>query len=87
MTDAEVLAFLDEQRTVICASNGPDGWPHLTPLWYAVRSGRLWAWTYAASQKVRNLERDPKATLQVQAGDSYDQLRGVLLRTQVTLHP
>jgi PPOX class probable F420-dependent enzyme len=86
MTDGEVLAFLDEQRTVTCASNGPDGWPHLAPLWFVLRSGRVWAWTYAASQKVRNLERDPRATLQVEAGESYDQLRGVLLRTEAALH-
>ena len=49
MTDEEVAAFLDEQRTVICATNGHDGWPHLMPLWYVVRDGELWAWTYAAS--------------------------------------
>ena len=59
MSDEEVAAFLAEQRTVICATNGRDGWPHLMPLWYVVRDGELWAWTYAKSQKVRNLERDP----------------------------
>jgi len=86
MTDDEVRAFLAEHRLITCASIGPDGWPHLVPLWYVVRDGALWAWTYAASQKVRNLERDPRASLQVEAGDRYDQLRGVLLRTTVTLH-
>jgi len=79
LTDAEVAAFLDEQRTLICATNGRSGWPHLMPLWYVVRDGDLWAWTYAKSQKVRNLERDPRATLQVEAGDTYDQLRGVMI--------
>ena len=39
------------------------------PLWYVVRDGELWAWTFAKSQKVRNLERDPRATLQVEAGE------------------
>ena len=86
MTDEEMLAFLTEQRTVICATLGGDGWPHLAPLWYVLRGERLWAWTYAKSRKVRNLERDPRASLQVEAGESYDQLRGVLLRTTVTLH-
>ena len=86
MTDDEVRAFLDEQRTVTCAGLGADGWPHLAPLWYVLRDGRIWAWTYASSQKVRNLERDPRATLQVESGGSYDQLRGVTLHTTVTLH-
>lgn len=86
LTDAEVADFLDEQRTVICASNGADGWPHLMPLWYIVRSGELWAWTYAASQKVRNLERDPRATLQVESGLEYQELRGVMLKVDVVIH-
>ncbi|HEY7619557.1 MAG TPA: pyridoxamine 5'-phosphate oxidase family protein [Solirubrobacteraceae bacterium] len=86
MTDDEVDAFLDEQRTVICATNGRDGWPHLMPLWYVVRDGRLWSWTYAKSQKTRNLERDPRATTQVETGTDYDQLRGVMFECEVTLH-
>jgi PPOX class probable F420-dependent enzyme len=79
MTGDELAAFLAEQRTVICATHGPGGWPHLMPLWYVVRGDDIWAWTYAKSQKVRNLERDARATLQVEAGDSYDQLRGVMI--------
>jgi hypothetical protein len=46
----------------------------------------VWAWTYAASQKVRNLERNARATLQVEAGESYDQLRGVMLECEVLVH-
>jgi hypothetical protein len=86
MSEEEALAFLEEQRTVVCASHGRDGWPHLMPLWYVVRAGRLWAWTYAKSQKAVNLERDPRATLQVEAGESYDELRGLMLRTEAVLH-
>jgi hypothetical protein len=46
----------------------------------------LWAWTYAASQKVRNLERDPRCTLQVEAGETYDELRGVMLKARARIH-
>jgi PPOX class probable F420-dependent enzyme len=86
LTDEEAAAFLAEQLTVICATNGRDGWPHLMPLWYVVRDGTLWAWTYAKSQKAKNLERDPRATLQVEAGTSYEELRGVMLRCEAVLH-
>ena len=86
MSDGEVLAFLDEERTVVCATNGREGWPHLMPLWYVVRDGTLWSWTYAKSQKVRNLERDAHATLQVEAGVEYQLLRGVMFETDVTIH-
>ena len=85
MSDEEVLDFLAEERIVVCATNGKDGFPHLMPLWYVVRDGELWAWTFAKSQKVKNLERDARATLQVEAGDSYDQLRGVMFKTDVEL--
>jgi PPOX class probable F420-dependent enzyme len=86
MSDEEVAAFLGEHRTVICATNGPHGWPHLMPLWYTVRDGNLWAWTYAKSQKVRNLERDPRATLQIEAGLEYSELRGVMIEADTVVH-
>jgi hypothetical protein len=93
MSDTEVAAFLAGERTVTCATAGPRGWPHLMPLWYVLRDPpdgqrgpRIWAWTYGASQKVRNLERDPRATLQVEAGEVYAELRGVMLECEVTIH-
>ncbi len=93
MSHDEIVAFLEEERTVTVATNGRDGWPHLMPLWYVLRArgedgggGGMWSWTYAASQKVRNLERDPRCTLQVEAGEEYAELRGVMLKAEVVLH-
>jgi PPOX class probable F420-dependent enzyme len=87
MSPEEVDAFLAEQRVVTCATNGTDGWPHLMPLWFVVRGGELWAWTYAKSQKVRNMERDDRVTLQVEAGEGdYAQLRGVMIKARVVIH-
>ncbi len=82
----EVSAFLAEQRILICATNGRDGWPHLMPLWYVVRDEELWAWTYAKSQKVRNLERDDRASVQVESGHEYRELRGVMITARCRLH-
>src|SRR3989442_940705 len=60
MSEKELERFLDEERVLTCATIGPNGRPHLMPLWY-VRDGRtLYAWTYGKSQKARNLERDPR---------------------------
>ena len=86
MSDAEVAAFLDEQRTLTCATIGPDAWPHLMPLWYVVRDGEIWAWTYAKSQKVRNLERESRCTVQVEAGSEYMELRGVMMKCVCAIH-
>jgi PPOX class probable F420-dependent enzyme len=85
MSDQELVAFLEQERTVVCATVGRDGSPHLMPLWYVVRDGEVWAWTYAASQKVRNLERDARATLLVEAGEDYEGLRGVMLTTEAVI--
>ncbi|MGA8363473.1 MAG: pyridoxamine 5'-phosphate oxidase family protein [Solirubrobacteraceae bacterium] len=93
MSAEEVAAFLAQERTITCATAGPRGWPHLMPLWYVLRDAptgepgpRVWAWTYGRSQKVRNLERDPRATLQVEAGEEYAQLRGVMIECEVIIH-
>jgi hypothetical protein len=86
MSESEVAAFLDEQRIVVCATNGTRGWPHLMPLWYIVRDGEIWAWTYAKSQKVRNLERDARATLQLEDGERYEELRGVMIEARTVMH-
>jgi nitroimidazol reductase NimA-like FMN-containing flavoprotein (pyridoxamine 5'-phosphate oxidase superfamily) len=91
MSDEEVLALLEEQRVVVCATNGRRGWPHLMPLWYVLRptgdggAPQLWAWTFAKSQKAKNLERDPRATLQVETGERYNELRGVMLECDVVV--
>ena len=85
-SEDELADFLEEQRVVVCATNGRDGWPHLMPLWYVVRDDELWSWTYKKSQKVRNLERDDFATLQIEAGEQYHELRGVMIKAEVALH-
>jgi PPOX class probable F420-dependent enzyme len=82
MSAGEVADFLASEHTVTCATNGRDGWPHVMPLWYVPRGDELWGWTYAKSQKVRNLERDPRCTLQVEAGREYGELRGVAIRAE-----
>jgi PPOX class probable F420-dependent enzyme len=86
MDEAALTRFLEEERTVTCATNGPRGLPHLMPLWYVLRDGNVWAWTFSRTQKVRNLERDPRATLQVEAGERYEELRGAMLECDVAIH-
>jgi Pyridoxamine 5'-phosphate oxidase len=86
MSEAELEKFFDEERVVTCATVGPNGRPHLMPLWYVIEKGLITAWTFAKSQKMRNLERLPQATLQIEAGrDRYGELRGVMLECDVEL--
>jgi len=86
LTDAEIRAFLDSHKTLIIVSNGKDGYPHPMPMWFYVDDeGCLYCTTFGKSQKVKNLERDPHATLQIEAGEQYQDLRGAMLECDVTI--
>jgi PPOX class probable F420-dependent enzyme len=82
MTDAEVATFIDQHRVANMATLGPDGTPHLVAMWYAVLDGDIWFETKARSQKAVNLRRDPRITCLMEAGHTYDQLRGVSIEGQ-----
>jgi PPOX class probable F420-dependent enzyme len=79
MSDEEIWEFLDHQRSSTVATYGPQGQIHLVGMWYAVMDGQIWIETKAKAQKVVNLRRDPRMSFLVEAGQTYDQLRGVAL--------
>lgn len=79
MSDEEVETFLDERNTMNIASYNHDGTIHLVAMWYAVLDGAVVFETFAKSQKVANLRRDPRITALVEDGETYDTLRGVEL--------
>jgi PPOX class probable F420-dependent enzyme len=85
MSPDELSAFLDEEKVVTCATVGPNGRPHLMPLWYVRDGDKLCGWTFAKSQKAKNLDRDPRATLQVEAGVEYHELRGAMMECDVAI--
>ena len=85
LTDEEQRELIECERIAVVASNGPRGWPHVMPLWYVPREGEIWVWTYAKSQKVKNLERDPRATLLIETGTEYNELRGVQIEAEAEL--
>ncbi|MGW4399015.1 pyridoxamine 5'-phosphate oxidase family protein [Amycolatopsis nivea] len=79
MTPEEVSAYLASQRTATLVSLGPDGHPHAVAMWYGVIDGVLWFETKAKAQKAVNLRRDPRVTVLIEDGLTYDVLRGVSL--------
>jgi PPOX class probable F420-dependent enzyme len=85
LSDEEQAELLDSERVVVVSSIGPRGWPHSMPMWFVVRDGELWVWTYAKSQKVKNLERDPRATLLIETGFEYTELRGIQIEARAEL--
>jgi PPOX class probable F420-dependent enzyme len=85
LTEDEQRELIETERVVVVSSLGPRGWPHVMPLWYVPRNGEIWIWTYAKSQKVRNLERDPRATLLIETGFEYVELRGVQIEAEAEI--
>jgi PPOX class probable F420-dependent enzyme len=85
LTEGEQRELIETERVVVVSSLGPRGWPHVMPLWYVPRDGEIWIWTYAKSQKVRNLERDPRATLLIETGYEYVELRGVQIEAEAEI--
>jgi PPOX class probable F420-dependent enzyme len=79
MTPDEVDAFLRERRSMTMSTIAPDGSIHSVAMWYGFLEGAIAFETKRKAQKVKNLERDPRLTCLVEAGDSYDELRGVSL--------
>ena len=86
LTPAEISAYMVERKTLIIISNGSDGYPHAMPMWfYADDAGCLYCSTFRKSQKVLNFRHDPKATLLVESGEQYAELKSVLVYATVEI--
>jgi PPOX class probable F420-dependent enzyme len=85
MTDDEVTALVGEQRKLQLATINPDGTPHLVTMFYGTVEDKIAFWTYRSSQKIRNIERDPRVTCLVETGVEYFELRGALVYGTATI--
>lgn len=79
MTAAELDAFLDGERTTRVGTVAPDGEPHVVPLWFVWRDGRLFVNSLRRSRRMRDIERGSRAAACVDAGEEYARLRGAVL--------
>jgi nitroimidazol reductase NimA-like FMN-containing flavoprotein (pyridoxamine 5'-phosphate oxidase superfamily) len=80
LSPAEIADYLVAQKTIIIVSNGKDGYPHPMPMWfYADAEGCVYCTTFRKSQKVLNYQRDPRASLLVESGEEYAELKSVVI--------
>ncbi|GAA3035102.1 PPOX class F420-dependent oxidoreductase [Gordonia defluvii] len=86
MSDAEIATFIAQQRTATLATTGPDGAIHLVAMWYGVLNGEVWFETKAKSQKAVNLRRNPRCSLMIEDGQTYDRLRGIAIEGTAEIH-
>ncbi len=85
MTHDEQQAFLGQGHTLIVTTIGTDGWPHVAPMWYFMDGERVAFRSFTRSQKMVNLARDPKLTVLLEDGKTYQELRGVMIKGTATL--
>ena len=86
LTADEQSAILANAKTAIFVTIGPDGVPDPTAMWFVLDgAGDVVMRTYAKSQKVKNLERDPRVAVLFEDGETYDTLRGLQLTGRVEL--
>ena len=84
LSEVEITEYLNSSRTMILVSNGKDGHPHPMPMWFAVDIDNcIYMTTFRKSQKINNLRKDPRATLLIESGDAYEELKGLVVYTDV----
>lgn len=79
----ELESFLAAQRTIRLATATFLGRPHVIPLWFVWVDGTLFMNSTRGNLTIRNLERNPVATGSIDDGDTYEELRGVLVQGEV----
>ena len=81
LTPAEQKEYISTSRTLTLCTHGPHGYPHAVAMWFAVDDdGTVWMTTYRKSQKAVNVRRNSKVALHIESGQTYDTLKGVLIR-------
>lgn len=86
MTQDEIRDYLREGHTMTLVTNGHRGYPHAVAMFYALGDDLTVRFaTYASSQKVKNIERDPRVTLLVESGTAYSELRGVMIEGKASI--
>lgn len=85
LTEEEQQEFLEQGWTLQVASIGPKGYPHLVAMWYVVIDGLIHFTTFAKSQKILNLQRDPKITVMLESGKLYSELKGLVIEGEAEI--
>lgn len=86
MSDEESLEYLRGQCKTVLGTIGKDGMPHMVTLYYGVDpQGRIVISSFAKAQKVVNLTRDPRATITVETGDTYHEIKSVMAQCNVEI--
>lgn len=78
MTEAEIDELMRETSRIRIATIGPGSDINLTPMTFGWAGGRVYI--FGRGQKVANLRRNQTATVLVDVGEAWRELKGVMMR-------
>jgi nitroimidazol reductase NimA-like FMN-containing flavoprotein (pyridoxamine 5'-phosphate oxidase superfamily) len=87
MTDAELDAFLDEERVLRLATIDEDGWPAVVPVWFVWFEGAFWVWNLTRAKRTARLRDGTRCAFVVDGGEAYVELRGASGRLEQRFVP
>lgn len=79
LTPAELDELLGSSRTARAGTVGPDGGPHVSPLWFLWHAGAIWVTSLRRSRRARDIAAGSRVALCVDDGVEYAELRGAVL--------
>jgi|TARA_A100000164_G_scaffold259087_1_gene231068 general stress protein 26 len=86
MSETELEQFIDSKPGwIILTTIGADGFPHSVPLGYFRDGTKIYLGCKDHTQKIRNVERNPKVSLCLESGSTMSDIKGVLLRGTATI--
>jgi len=85
MTPEEQQAFLRSRKTITLSTIDGRGYPHSVAMWYVTEGNDVLMTTFAKSQKAVNVRRNPKVAVMAESGETYETLKGVLIRGKAEL--
>jgi PPOX class probable F420-dependent enzyme len=87
MTPEEQQAFLASRKTITLSTIDSRGYPHSVAMWYVMEGNDVLMTTFAKSQKAVNVRRNPKVAVMAESGETYETLKGVLIRGKAEVIP
>ncbi|MEM7077128.1 MAG: pyridoxamine 5'-phosphate oxidase family protein [Pseudomonadota bacterium] len=87
MEPATFDAFLDSKPGwIVLTTIDGDGFPHSVPLGYFRDGDRVYCGVRDHTQKIRNIEKNPKVSLMVEAGSTMQDIKGAMIQGVATIH-
>jgi nitroimidazol reductase NimA-like FMN-containing flavoprotein (pyridoxamine 5'-phosphate oxidase superfamily) len=77
----EAQAFLDSKPGWIALTTmSRNGYPHTVPIGYFRLGDEVYIGCRAGTQKLKNIERDPKVSLMLESGNSMQDIKGLVIQ-------